>query len=84
MNLFFSFVVSVVISITLTPVLMRYAGFLNMLDEPGERKVHRTAIPRCGGLALAIGAVISIMIFLPFKNELYSLIIGSMFIIFFG
>ena len=84
MNLFFSFVVSVVISISLTPVLMRYAGFLNMLDEPGERKIHLTAIPRCGGLALAIGAVISILIFLPFKYELYSLIIGSMVITLFG
>ena len=84
MNLFFSFVVSVAISITLTPVLMRYAGFLNMLDEPGERKIHITAIPRCGGLALAIGAVISILIFLPFKHELYSLIIGSTVIILFG
>ncbi len=84
MNLFFSFVVSVAISISLTPVLMRYAGFLNMLDEPGERKVHLTAIPRCGGLALAIAAVISILIFLPFDHELYSLIIGSMVIILFG
>lgn len=84
MNLFFSFVVSVAISITLTPILMRYAGFLNMLDEPGERKVHETAIPRCGGLALAIGAVISILIFLPFYHELYGLIIGSMVIILFG
>lgn len=84
MNLFFSFIISVAISISLTPFLMRYAGFLNMLDEPGERKVHVTVIPRCGGLALAIGAITSILIFLPFDHELYSVVIGSMVIILFG
>jgi len=84
MVLFFSFVISIAISLALIPLLMRYAGFLNMLDEPGERKVHVIAIPRCGGLGLAIGAVAAILFSVPFDSELLSLIMGSLVIVVFG
>lgn len=84
MDLFFSFTVAVAVSIVLIPVLMRYAGFLHMLDEPGERKVHVVAIPRCGGLGLAIGAISSIFLYIPFDRKLISLIVGSIVIVFFG
>ncbi len=84
MVLFFSFVISTVISLALIPFLMRHASFLNMLDEPGERKVHTVAIPRCGGLGLAIGAIIAILFSVPFKTEIVSLFAGSLIIIVFG
>jgi len=84
MVLFYSFVISTLISLSLIPVLMRHASFLNMLDEPGERKVHTVAIPRCGGLGLAIGAVIAILFSLPFQIELVCLLAGSLVIVVFG
>lgn len=84
MVLFFSFVISTVISLALIPFLMRHASFLNMLDEPGERKVHTVAIPRCGGLGLAIGAIIAILFSVPFETEIVSLFAGSLIIIVFG
>jgi len=84
MALFFSFIISIAISIALIPLLMRYAGILNMLDEPDERKVHVIAIPRCGGLGLAIGALAAIFFFVPFESELISLVSGSLVIVVFG
>lgn len=84
MVLFFSFVISTVISLIIIPLLMRHAGLLNMLDEPGERKVHTVAIPRCGGLGLAIGALIAILLSVPLEAEIISLIAGCMVIIIFG
>jgi len=84
MVFFFSFVISIVISLALIPLLMRYAGFLNMLDEPGERKVHAVAIPRCGGVGLAIGAVVAILVSVPLERELLGLVAGSLVIVVFG
>ncbi len=84
MVLFFSFVTAIIISLVLIPILMRYAGFLHMLDEPGERKVHKVAIPRCGGLGLAIGAIVAILFFISFEMQLLSLVAGSLVIIVFG
>jgi len=37
------------------PVLVRYAYKFLMLDHPAARKVHSTAIPRVGGIAMACG-----------------------------
>lgn len=84
MDLFLSFFTSVIISIVLIPLLMRSAVYLHMIDEPGERKVHSCAIPRCGGLGLAIGAVVAVLLFIPSNSEIISLMLGSVVILFFG
>ena len=84
MALFFSFVTSIVISLVLIPILMRYAGTLNMLDEPDERKVHQVAVPRCGGIGLSVGAISAILLFISFNTQLASLVVGSLVIIIFG
>jgi len=84
MILFLSFVTSIIISLALIPLLMRYASFFNMVDEPDERKVHTVAIPRCGGLGLALGALVATLCFISFDKELIRVITGSFVIIIFG
>jgi len=84
MVLFFSFVTSIVICLALTPILIRYAGFFRMLDEPGDRKVHQVAIPRSGGVGLSFGAVIAILVFISSDIHLLSFVAGSIVIILFG
>jgi len=84
MVLFLSFVISIAISLLLIPLLMRYAAALHMLDEPGERKVHAVAIPRCGGLGLSIGAVAAIFLLVQVEGEILSLVLGSIVILLFG
>ena len=84
MTIFSVFFISVTVSIILIPILMRYAVELGMVDEPGERKVHQNAIPRCGGIGLAIGAVIAVLLFLPKDHALFSLVSGSAIILVFG
>lgn len=84
MVLFFSFVISIAVSLSLIPLLMRYASLLGLVDEPGERKVHTIAIPRCGGVGLAIGSIAAILFSIPFERELVSLVVGSLVIIVFG
>ncbi len=42
------------LALVLTPLVVRLARAVNVLDEPGLRKVHAAAIPRLGGLAIVI------------------------------
>ena len=65
MSLFFSFIIAVFVTMVLIPPLMRSAEWLRIVDIPEERKVHTGAIPRIGGVAMVIGALIP-MIMWPF------------------
>jgi len=47
------------LSLLLTPLTIRYAGWLGAIDEPGDdRRVHERPIPRTGGIAVAASFVI--------------------------
>lgn len=84
MELFFSFILASVISAFLMPILIRSAKFLHMVDEPGERKVHVKAIPRCGGLGLSIATLATVFILAPSEGAFISLLVGGSIIVLFG
>jgi len=35
---------------------------LGLIDDPGPRKIHHHAIPRIGGIAIATGALGSVLV----------------------
>jgi len=84
MQFFLSFITAVIVSIALIPVLIRLAGSLNLMDEPGERKVHAIAIPRCGGIGIACGVIAAFLLYIPFNQTFISLVTGSLIIVLFG
>ena len=49
-----TFATAVVVGLVATPLVRGYAHRRGLLDQPGGRKVHRVAIPRLGGIAMAI------------------------------
>jgi UDP-GlcNAc:undecaprenyl-phosphate GlcNAc-1-phosphate transferase len=49
-----TFATALVVGLVATPLVRAYAQRQGLLDEPGGRKVHRVAIPRLGGVAMAI------------------------------
>ena len=51
-TLIIAFVVSLVLSLLLTPLVARAAKQLGIVDMPSERKVHQQPMPRAGGLAI--------------------------------
>ena len=60
---------SVVLALVLTPLIRDSIGKLAFLDHPdGERKIHVTAIPRVGGIAIVLAyvATFAIALALPF------------------
>ena len=84
MELFLSFTLATIISVLLMPVLIKSAGYLGMLDEPDERKVHSHSIPRCGGLGLSFATLVTVAILAPFAEPFSSLLIGGTIIVLFG
>src|SRR5574337_132563 len=83
-ELFFSFMTALLLSMALIPPLRLAAERLQVMDLPGERKVHEHPIPRVGGLAFAIGACASIAWWVPKDAIALSVLVGSVIIVGFG
>lgn len=84
MTLVFSFIIAMFVTMVLIPPLMKFAGWSGLLDYPGKRKVHSHAIPRVGGVAMMIGAVAPIIIWLTPDREVISYLFGIGIILMFG
>jgi UDP-GlcNAc:undecaprenyl-phosphate GlcNAc-1-phosphate transferase len=54
-----AFATALAVSFCLTPLVRRLALQLGILDRPNPRKLHRTAMPLLGGLAIYAGAVLA-------------------------
>jgi UDP-GlcNAc:undecaprenyl-phosphate GlcNAc-1-phosphate transferase len=54
-----AFVLAVIITAVLTPVVRRGALAVGAVDEPGARRVHTRRVPRLGGIAIVLGFFIS-------------------------
>jgi UDP-GlcNAc:undecaprenyl-phosphate GlcNAc-1-phosphate transferase len=84
MNLFTAFFFALVISMLLVPPLRRHAVWLGLMDAPDSRKVHVERIPRSGGLAIVIGALLPIAMWFPGDPLLRGLTVGGLIIVLFG
>lgn len=84
MQYLFTFVVSLIITMLLVPPLIRLAPVFGVIDIPNDRKVHKAAIPRIGGIAMIIGAIVPIIFWLPFNNDTVSLLLGFLILLVFG
>ena len=72
------------ISMVVIPLMMRLAPVLGMLDAPDARKVHTMPIPRVGGLGIVIGALVPMLVWLPFTDLTISILLGATILLVFG
>jgi len=64
------FLISASASLVLTPLLRRFCESFRLVDEPqDERRVHRKAVPRLGGIAIFLSMLIALF-FLAMVNNL--------------
>jgi Fuc2NAc and GlcNAc transferase len=49
-------------TLILTPLLRRYLLAVRMVDHPGERRSHQRVTPRGGGLAMAAGLLLGLVV----------------------
>jgi UDP-GlcNAc:undecaprenyl-phosphate GlcNAc-1-phosphate transferase len=55
-----TFAAALVTGLIVTPIVRGVAHHLELLDQPGGRKVHQVPIPRLGGVAIAIAIAVAI------------------------
>jgi UDP-GlcNAc:undecaprenyl-phosphate/decaprenyl-phosphate GlcNAc-1-phosphate transferase len=79
------FSASLFISLILVPLFIRYASSLGLVDQPdGLRKIHTKMIPRSGGLAIGIAALLPLIGFTQLNSlDIYHLL-AALVILCFG
>ena len=82
--LFFSFIVSLVISMALIPVLTASAGRLQFIDIPGDRHAHAAPIAKVGGIAFALATFVAVLLWAPKDQLILSSLAGGAVILLFG
>ena len=84
MNLFFSFIVATFVTMVLISPLVRLANRWHVVDMPAARKVHKTPVPRLGGLAMTIGAILPPLMWTTMDSQMAGFLCGIVVILFFG
>lgn len=79
-----SFVISFFVAVLLVPPLREYSGRLRLLDIPDTRKIHSVAVPRCGGIGIAAGALIPVLLWGALNSAMQGYLVGAAIIIAFG
>lgn len=84
-SIYLPFLISFVISLALTPVVIKVGPKLGFLDIPKDnRRMHKRPMPIAGGIAIYIAATVAILVFIPLNKNILSLIIGSTVILISG
>ena len=75
---------SVLITIALVPVFSGMAVRWQLVDLPGARKVHTRAMPRCGGIAMALGVFVPVLLWNPKEPLVQGWLAGALILVAFG
>ena len=68
-----------------TPVVKSLAFRMGAVDVPKDnRRMHDHPIPRMGGMAIFLGFLLSVLIFVPLDKQLRGMLLGSVIIVILG
>ncbi len=77
--------VAAAISLISTPLVRSLAFRVKAVDIPKDgRRMHDHPIPRMGGLAIFLGFILSVVLFLPLDEQLRGMLLGSVVIVILG
>lgn len=78
---FLGFLFAFSITLVTTPLVIKLALRYGFVDDPKKHKhpaiLHKKIIPRAGGLAIGVGIILSILLFVPINKQVVGIIIGS-------
>src|SRR5262245_13795212 len=81
---FVYFLSAMALTLVLMPPLIRLASLAGFLDQPAPRKVHGFPMPRIGGLAIAAGTFLPILLWMPLDRFLASYLAGALLLVMVG
>ncbi|HBG07017.1 MAG: hypothetical protein A2075_16475 [Geobacteraceae bacterium GWC2_58_44] len=67
-------------SLIMVPFLQRWGTQQKMLDLPDERKVHRHAVPRLGGIAICMAFLFTLLLYVDLSRGMRGILAGVMII----
>lgn len=80
--------VAFVISFLVTPVVIKYAKKLKIMDDPKKNNhpkvIHTTPIPRGGGIPVFIAILFASLLFIPIDRHLVAILLGASIIFIMG
>ena len=78
-------VVAFLVAVITTPVVKNLAFKMGAVDVPKDnRRMHDHPIPRMGGLAIFLGFLLSVLVFLDLNNQLRGMLLGAVIIVVLG
>lgn len=84
-TLWITFLVSLVVSFLVTPLAIKLAPKIGAVDVPTDsRRMHKTVMPRFGGLAIFAGSAAAMLIFLNFDARISKILLGGTLIYILG
>ena len=84
MSFLSTLLISIVITIAVMPYCRQLALKIKAVDQPGSRKLHAHLMPRCGGMAMALGMCVPLFLWAPKTRFVSGLLIGALVIVIFG
>lgn len=76
---------SFAVSFVMTPPVKRFAEKVGAVDVPkDDRRIHDHPIPRMGGLAIFLGFIVSILIFVQVSTPVMGMLLGALIIAIMG
>ena len=76
---------AMVASFLMCPLVKSFARKVGAIDEPKDnRRMHTKPTPRLGGLAIFIGFMVSMLIFVPIDRQLRGILLGAVIIVVLG
>lgn len=73
--------IALFITIAMVPLFRRMAYKFNAMDQPDARKVHTRPMARTGGLAIAVGVLVPLVLWAPPDLFLRALLLASSIIV---
>jgi len=78
-------VAALVVSLAATPLVKWFANRIGAIDVPKDsRRVHKSPIPRLGGLAIFIGFMLSVLLLADITLQVRGILIGAVLIVIIG
>ncbi|MEW6540430.1 MAG: MraY family glycosyltransferase [Bacillota bacterium] len=84
MQLTLPLLLAAVLSLFVTPLVIRMARRLGAVDEPNHRKIHQRPMPRLGGLAVYLVFTAVVLLTQPLTTPLLGLLTGATIIVLLG
>ncbi len=81
---YLTLIVCFAVSILITPLVKKFALLIGATDQPNQRKVHQSIMPRIGGLAIFFSFMVGIILLKPINQSSTAILIGCFIIVITG